>query len=67
MALALDDHERSMLAGELGDGAAAVGAAVADELYRVQVPVVVLGARDLAQVRSGDRVSIGADGAVTVG
>jgi predicted aconitase with swiveling domain len=45
----------------------AVGAAVADELYRVQVPVVVLEGADLAQLRTGDRVSISRDGAVTIG
>lgn len=45
----------------------AVGAAVADELYGVQIPVVVLPTTELARVRSGDRVSIGAEGVVTVG
>jgi predicted aconitase with swiveling domain len=45
----------------------AVGAAVADELYRVQVPIVVLDRTDLAQLRTGDRVTIGEDGAVHVG
>ena len=45
----------------------AVGAAVADELYRVQVPVLVLDGTDLAELRTGDRVAIGEDGAVQVG
>ena len=45
----------------------AIGAAVADELYQVQIPVVVLAAADLLQVRSGDRVTIGSDGSVTLG
>jgi predicted aconitase with swiveling domain len=44
----------------------AIGAAVAEELYGVQVPVVVLGAEDLARLPDGvtvrlegDRVEIG--------
>ncbi len=45
----------------------AVGAAVAEELYRVQVPIVVLAAADLAQLRTGDHVTISEDGAVRVG
>ena len=45
----------------------AVGAAVADELYRVQIPVVVLDSTDLARVRTGDQLTIGEDGAVLVG
>lgn len=45
----------------------AVGAAVADELYGVQVPIVVMDRTDLAQLRTGDRVTIGGDGAVRVG
>ena len=45
----------------------AVGAAVADELYRVQVPIVVLGPADLAQLRTGDHVTVSEDGAVRVG
>ena len=45
----------------------AVGAAVAHELYRVQVPVVVLGGADLARLRTGDQLTIGEDGAVLVG
>ena len=45
----------------------AVGAAVAHELYRVQIPVVVLGGADLARLRTGDQLAIGEDGAVLVG
>ncbi len=45
----------------------AVGAAVADELYRVQVPIVVLGPADLAQLRTGDHVTVSEDGAVRIG
>lgn len=45
----------------------AVGAAVAQELYQVQIPVVVLAAGDLATLQDGDRVAIGADGVVRVG
>ena len=45
----------------------AVGAAVADELYRVQVPIVVLGPVDLAQLRTGDHVTVSEDGAVRIG
>lgn len=44
-----------------------VGAAVADELYRVQVPIVVLGPADLAHLRTGDHVTVSEDGAVRVG
>ncbi len=45
----------------------AVGAAVAEELYRVQIPVVVLDGADLARLRTGDRVTISEDGAVGIG
>ncbi|HEY8180436.1 MAG TPA: DUF126 domain-containing protein [Candidatus Limnocylindria bacterium] len=45
----------------------AVGAAVADELYRVQIPILVLEVRDLAQLRTGDRVTIDEDGAIRIG
>ena len=45
----------------------AVGAAVADELYRVQIPILVLHRADLAQLRSGDRVAITEGGAVRIG
>jgi predicted aconitase with swiveling domain len=45
----------------------AVGAAVADELYRVQIPIVVLGPADLVQLRTGDRATVSEDGAVRIG
>ena len=45
----------------------AVGAAVADELYRVQIPILVLDVTDLSQFRTGDRVTISEDGAVSIG
>ncbi len=45
----------------------AVGAAVADELYQVQIPILVLDVTDLAQFRTGDRVTISEDGAVSIG
>ena len=45
----------------------AVGAAVADELYQVQIPILVLDVTDLAQFRTGDRVTISGDGAVSMG
>jgi predicted aconitase with swiveling domain len=45
----------------------AIGAAVAYELYRVQIPVVVLDAADHGEIRTGDRVTVGAGGSVTVG
>jgi predicted aconitase with swiveling domain len=39
----------------------AIGAAVAEELYGVQVPVVVLDARDLGRLRDGATVRIEGD------
>ena len=45
----------------------AVGAAVAEELYRVQVPVVALAPNDLATLRTGDRVAVDEDGTVRIG
>ena len=45
----------------------AVGSAVADELYRVQIPILLLEKADLAQLRTGDQVTIGADGEVRIG
>ena len=45
----------------------AVGAAVAEELYQVQIPILVLEVADLGQLRTGDRVTIGEDGAVSIG
>ena len=45
----------------------AVGSAVAEELYRVQVPIVVLGPADLGQLRTGYRVSVSEDGGIRIG
>ncbi len=44
----------------------ALGAAVGDELYGLQVPIVVLGPDELAQISDGVAVDIGSDGTVTV-
>lgn len=44
----------------------AVGAAVAEELYRVRLPIVQLGLAELAGIRDGASVSIGEDGEVRV-
>lgn len=44
----------------------ALGAAVGEELYGVQVPIVVLAPADLARIVDGAAVDIGSDGAVTV-
>lgn len=40
----------------------AIGAAVAEELYRISVPVVVLPPADLAAIADGAEVRIGPDG-----
>lgn len=40
----------------------AIGAAVAEELYGLEVPVVVLQADELAAIRDGAEVRIGPDG-----
>jgi predicted aconitase with swiveling domain len=45
----------------------AIGAAVAEELYGIRVPIVVLAAGDLAAIRDDDTVTIHDDGRVTVG
>jgi hypothetical protein len=45
----------------------AVGAAVAGELYGVAIPVLVLSPDELAEIRDGQPVDIGRDGAVTLG
>lgn len=45
----------------------AIGSAVAAELYDVQIPVLVLLPDELAEIRDGQRVDIGRDGAVTLG
>ena len=40
----------------------AIGAAVADELYGIQVPIVVVTPELLAEVRTGEPVDIGPEG-----
>ena len=45
----------------------AIGAAVAQELYRVQIPVVVLAPADLATLRTGDRAAMDPEGVVRIG
>jgi predicted aconitase with swiveling domain len=45
----------------------AVGAAVAEELYGMAIPVGVLPPEELASIPDGQRVDIGRDGAVTLG
>jgi predicted aconitase with swiveling domain len=44
----------------------AVGAAVAEELYRVRLPILHLAAGDLAAIHDGATVAIGEGGEVTV-
>lgn len=44
----------------------AVGAAVAEELYGVQVPIVVVPPDELAAVEDGQRVAIGEGGEITL-
>lgn len=44
----------------------ALGAAVAEELYGVQIPILVLPAADLATIRDGATVDIGPDGMAAV-
>jgi hypothetical protein len=44
----------------------AIGSAVAEELYGVVVPVVVLAADEMASIRDGSVVRIGTNGAVTL-
>ena len=41
-----------------------IGSAVAEELYGVSVPVLVLGADELVSIRDGEEVHIGTDGVV---
>lgn len=55
----------AILLGEV-DLILAVGAAVAEELYGVQVPVVVLPPAALAMIRDRDAVRVAADGTVSV-
>jgi predicted aconitase with swiveling domain len=45
----------------------ALGAAVAREMYGAVLPVVVLPRADYDQLRDGQRLQIGADGAIDVG
>lgn len=42
----------------------AIGSAVAEELYGVAIPVVVLGADELVSIREGALIRIGPDGTV---
>jgi len=44
----------------------ALGAAVAEELYGVQIPILVLSAEDLAAIRDGATVDIGSEGVSAV-
>jgi len=44
----------------------ALGAAVAEELYGVQIPILVLAAEDLAAIRDGATVDIGSEGVSAV-
>jgi predicted aconitase with swiveling domain len=44
----------------------ALGAAVAEELYGVQMPILVLPANDLAAIRDGATVDIGSEGVSAV-
>jgi predicted aconitase with swiveling domain len=44
----------------------ALGAAVAEELYGVQIPILVLPADDLAAIRDGATVDIGPEGVSAV-
>ena len=45
----------------------AVGAAVAEELYGIRVPIVVVPPVELAEVADGQRVAIGEGGEITLG
>lgn len=45
----------------------AIGAAVGDELYGVQMPIVVLEVAAIGAIHPGDHVAIGPAGTVTVG
>jgi predicted aconitase with swiveling domain len=55
----------AILLGE-PDHILAVGAAVAEELYGMRLPIVVVPAGDLAGIREGDRVEVHEDGRVIV-
>ena len=56
----------AILLGE-PDHILAIGAAVAEELYGVRVPVLVMAPEELAAIRDGEAVIVHADGRVTVG
>ena len=56
----------AILLGEV-DLILAVGAAVAEELYGVRLPVVVLGPVQLARIVDGSQVSVSDAGGVTLG
>lgn len=58
-------HPAAILLGE-PDLILAVGAAVAEELYGVRVPVLVMDATDLLAIRDGALVAVGEDGSVGV-
>jgi predicted aconitase with swiveling domain len=58
-------HPAAILLGE-PDLILAVGAAVAEELYGVRVPVLVMDATDLLAIRDGALVKVDADGSVAV-
>jgi len=45
----------------------AVGAAVAEELYGVRVPIVVVAPEELALVRDGQALTINREGEITLG
>ncbi len=48
------------------DAILALGAAVAREMYDQAPPVLVLSAKDYAQIQSGQQITVMANGAVTV-
>jgi hypothetical protein len=47
------------------DAIVTVGAMVAQELYGVVVPVVVVGLHELSRIRTGQSIEVAADGAIT--
>jgi len=55
----------AIVLGEL-DLILALGAAVAEELYGIQVPILVLPAVDLARIADGATVDIGPEGVLAV-
>ena len=44
----------------------ALASVVADELYTQTIPLIALNAADFAQLKSGDRLSLGLDGSVRI-